>query len=336
MVSEIAPIDLYFDDSGDWQKLPTWAAYMLSVGQHLSYCDHPTGRQVTAIAVPTRAYCAAFITLGMVIGDANASKPSSAAGHFQNLLSLPIGTPVIFRQRPRKVLKGVLKGRETCSGKIYVRVQVQSLDAHTGGGLTHLIDESRALQVQPAKHSGKLPKKQSAANKRFANSLVEKLLGEADPVQLGMRSRNMCALVGKASVLEFELRHTQLAVDATGDCPAQGTFQDVLRVDRFVSSQQSFRTMLVPVGTNMSPDNIDPEIEKGVVFDGAIGFLKWGDLWPDRNHIIVLDRTEAYFDDAINAINTRFTQNRVDAEPSLPSEYAPPGGEVLSFCEAIS
>lgn len=334
-MSALAPVNLHFEDSGEWYSLPEWAEYFISVGKQLASADDSTSRIVTAIVVPTRAYCAAFVSLGMVISDAAARDPSSAAAHFEKLFDLPAGTPVIFRSTPGKVLKGVLQGPEEYNGKLHVRVQVQSRDPRAGGGLTHLIDESRALQVQPAKHSGKLPKKQGAENKRFANRFVDSLLGDADPVQLGLRSKFVCAIVGKKNALEHEIRHTPLALHSNGDCRAEGQLQDVLRVDRFVSGQQSYRSALVPVGSSPPSADVTSKVEMAVVFDGAAGILKWGSMWPERHQIIILDRTELYFDDAISAINSRFSQNRADAEPPFPVNDAPPGGEVLAFREAI-
>lgn len=334
-MSALAPVNLHFEDSGEWYSLPEWAEYFISVGKQLASADHSTSRIVTAIVVPTRAYCAAFASLGMVISDAAKRDRPSEASHFEKLFDLPAGTPVIFRPAPRKVQKGVLQGPEEYNGKLYVRVQVQSRDPRTGGGLTHLIDESRALQVQPAKHSGKLPKKQGAEHKRFANRFVDSLLGDADPIQLGLRSKLVCAIIGKKNALEHEIRQTPLAIHANGRRRAEGQLQDVLRVDRFVSGQQSYRSALVPVGSSPPSSDVASNVETAVVFDGAAGFLKWGSMWPNRHQIIILDRTELYFDDAISAINSRFSQNRADAEPPLSVSDAPPGGEVLAFREAI-
>jgi hypothetical protein len=334
-MNKVGAVKLHFEDSGEWRSLPEWAEYFISIGKHLAVAENVESRIVTAIVVPTRAYCASFVSLGMVISDAAARDNSTAAAHFEMLFDLPVGTPVILRQPRGKVLKGVLQGPDELFDKLHVRVQVQSRDSRTGGGLTHLIDESRALDVQPAKHSGKLPKKQGAANKRFANSFVDGLLGESDPVQLGLQSKLVCAIVGKKNLLEHEIRHTPLALHANGDCRAEGQLQDVLRVDGFVSGEQSCRAALVPVGSSPPSDDVTSKVEMGVVFDGAAGFLKWGTLWPDRHQVIILDRTELYFHDAITAINSRFSQNRADVESTMPASGAPPGGEVLAFREAI-
>lgn len=335
-MSALVPVNLHFEDSGEWYSLPEWAEYFISIGKSLAFADNSESRMVIAIVVPTRAYCAAFVSLGMVISDAAARDHSSAAAHFEKLFDLPVGTPVILRQPGCKVLKGVLQEPQEFHGQLCVAVQVQSRNARASGGLTHLINESKALQVQPAKHSGKLPKKLGAENKRFANSFVDSLLGEADPVQLGLRSKFVCAIVGKKNALEHEIRHTPLSLHANGVWRAEGQLQDLLRVDRFTAGEQSHRSALVTVGSSPPSGDVISKVEMGVVFDGAAGFLKWGAMWPDRHQIIILDRTQHYFDDAISAVNSRFSQNRADAEtPSPGSGVPPPGGEVLAFREAI-
>jgi len=268
----------------------------------------------------------------MVISDAASRDRTSKAAHFERLFDLPPGTPVVYRPEREKTFRGILQDPTEYDGELYVRVQVQS---GAGGGLTHLVDESRALQVQPAHHSGELPKKQGAENVRFANAFVDRLLGDVDPVQLGLRSKLVCALVGRKNTLEHEIRKTPLAVHVNGHRHADGVLQDVLRMNRFVTEKQSHRSALVPVGADSPSGEILNNVEMGVVFDGALGFLKWGNMWHSRHQVIILDRTEPYFDDAISSINARFSQNRVDGETVLPECQAPPGGEVLTFREAI-
>lgn len=326
-----SPVTLHFEDSGEWHSLPAWAEYFISVGKELATAELSDSRIVTAIVVPTRAFAAAFVSLGMVVSDAAARDHASAAAHFEKLFDLPPGTSVIYHKGPGKTLRGVLQAPEEYDGKLQIRVQVHS---KAGGGLTYLVDELHALQVQPARHSGKLPKKQGSDNSRFANQFVDGLLGEADPVQLGLKSRLCCTIVGKKNALEHEIRQTPLAIHVNGNHHAAGLLQDVLRVDRFITEQQSCRCALVPVGSDPPSIDVVENTEMGVVFDGAHGFLKWADKWTGSHQVIILDRTESYFDDAINAINARFSQNRTDGDSALPGTEAPAGGEVLSFREA--
>ena len=331
-MTAVAPVNLHFEDSGNWYSLPEWAEYFISVGRQLAETEPSSSRIVTAIVVPTRAFGAAFVSLGMVISDAAARDHASAAAHFEKLFDLPAGTSVIYRPRPGKTLRGVLQAPEEYNGKLHVKVQVHS---RAGGGLTYFVDELRAMQVQPARHSGKLPMKQGSGNKRFANQFVDGLLGEADPVQLGLKSKLCCAIVGKRNLLDHEIRKTPLAIHVNGNHHTQGLLQDVLRVDRFFTEQQSYRSALVPVGANPPTRDVVENTQMGVVFDGAHGFLKWADMWAASHQVVILDRTEPYFDDAITAIFGRFSLNRADGDSALPGTEAPAGGEVLSFREAL-
>src|SRR6516225_9787199 len=145
-----ACVNLHFEDSGNWYSLPQWAEYFISVGKQLASADQSESRVVTAIALPTRAFGAAFVSLGMVISDAAARDHASESAHFEKLFDLPVGTAVIYRPAPGRTLRGVLQPPEEYRGKLHVRVRVHS---RAGGGLTYLIDQSRALQVQPAHHS---------------------------------------------------------------------------------------------------------------------------------------------------------------------------------------
>lgn len=325
------PFKLYFEDSGEWHSLPEWAEYFIAIGKLLAATPQSESKVVTAIAAPTRAFGAAFVSLGMIISDSASRDHASEAAHFERLFDLPLGSSVIYRPKPGQTLKGVLQEPEEYGGKLWLRVQVESKE---GNGTTYFVDESKALQVQPARHSGKLPKKQAGKNARFANAFVEKLLGDADPVQLGLRSKLLCALVGRKTTLEHEIRRTPLAIHVNGKHHADGVLQDLLRVNRFVTETQSHRSVLIPVGAKPPSGEVLKNVEMGVVFDGAHGFLKWGDMWNNHHQVIILDRTETYFDDAISAINDRFSQNRVDGEIVLPECEAPPGTEVLTFREA--
>lgn len=331
-MSALLPVNLHFKDSGHWYSLPKWADYFISVGKHLAWAGQSENRTVTAIIVPTRAFGAAFVSLGMVIGDAASRDQTSAAEHFKKLIDLPRGSSVIYRPKSGKTLKGVLQEPVEKYGRLWLRVQVHS---KKGDGLTYFVDESMALLVQPARHSGKLPKKQVGENIRFANKFVDMLLGDADPVQLGLSSKFVCALVGKKTILEHEIRKTPLAIHVNGNRHVDGVMQDILRVNQFVTEKQSYRSALVPVRGGSPPVEILSTVDMGVVFDGALGFLKWGEMVYNRHQVIILDRTETYFDDAISAIRTRFSQNRVDGETVLPECEAPPGAEVLMFREAV-
>ena len=320
-------------DSGKWFSLPEWAEYFISVGRQLASAPQGDSRLVTTIIVPTRAFGAAFVSAGIVISEASSRNQESQAAHFERLFDLAPGTPVVFRPTTGKGLKGLIQKPVEFDGKLWIKVQVHS-DA--GGGKTYDVNETHALQVQPAEGEGwTLPKKQRKNGVRTADKFVDCLLGETDPVQLGLCSKIVCALVGRRNTLEHEIRKTPLSIHVNGKAYAEGQLQDVLRVNRFVTPQQSHRSALVSVGSQPPSSDIIKSVEMGVVFDGAIGFLKWGTMWRSRHQVVILDRTDPYFDDAINAVNTRFSQSGLRDGSVIPEGDAPAGSEILAFREAI-
>jgi hypothetical protein len=212
-------------------------------------------------------------------------------------------------------------------------VQVQS---DSGGKLTYLLGEPFAFKVQPVQHSGKLPKRQGTNNKRFANEFADNLLHTANHLHFNLQSKIVCAIVGQKSVLEHEILNTRLAIHVNGGPRIEGCLQDILRVDRFLTGRQSYHSALIPAGSKSVTNEIVNKVESGVIFDGAIGFLNWSAIWPRLHQVVVLDRSEPYFDEAIVSINSRFSQNRVETELTETFNDLPAGSEILAFREAKS
>lgn len=323
-------IQLHFEDEGSWYCLPEWGNYFISLGRKLAEDDGDRGRLVVALALPTRAYAAAFVSLGMIICDAANRDVESASDHFQKLLTLRAGTSVLYRKKNRP-LRGLITGIEDLNGKKYVRVQVHS---QAGGGLTYLVSQENSLTVQPAPgRSWRLPQKQDRSCPGKADAFVDTLLGGTDPVRLGLSSKLVCALVARRNTLEHEIRKAPLAIHVNDSVYATGCLQDVLRVRRFVGPQQNYRSALVTLGKRPPSGELLARVEKGIVYDGGVGFLKWGSLWEGLHQVVVLDRTEPYFQDAISAINERFARNGTQDGAVVPGGNAPAGVEILVFRE---
>jgi len=99
----VQAIQLHFEDEGSWYCLPEWADYFISVGRKLAEADRNGGRLVVALAVPTRAYAAAFVSLGMVISDAANRMPSQKRITFRSCWRLGRnGSPVSQEESPAK------------------------------------------------------------------------------------------------------------------------------------------------------------------------------------------------------------------------------------------
>ena len=186
---------------------------------------------------------------------------------------------------------------------------------------------------RPLGRPGNYPRNRVGGALGKADAFVDALLSGADPAHLGLRSKMVCALVGRRNTLEHEVRKTPLAIHVNDSQYAVGYLQDVLRVRRFVSPQQDYRSALVTLGKRPPSADTLARVEKGVVYDGAVGFLKWGSMWEGRHQVAVLDRTEPYFQDAISAINERFARHGAQDGAIDPEGDTPPGGEILVFRE---
>ena len=101
-------------------------------------------------------------------------------------------------------------------------------------------------------------------------------------------------------------------------------------------ANQDYRSALVTLGKRPPSGEVLARAEKGVVYDGAVGFLKWGSMWEGRHQVAVLDRTEPYFQDAISAINERFARHGAQDGVIVPDGDTPAGGEILVFREPVA
>lgn len=320
-----------------WVPVPNWIEHFISIGEDIALEDFKSSSRITAaIVVPSRGYCAALIGFGMVIGEAITRDSPSKEAHFKKLLELAPGSPVDYHETDKKMRNGVICRPEKINDNYFIKFQI-SEPSKKGGGIFILIGLEKAFQLHPSTHPVILPKRRIVKETIRHNEFVSKLLSGCDLSNFDIQSKFVCAIVGKKNLLEQEIVKTPFAV-AINDCFTEGILQDVLRVNNFTNGAQSHRSTLIPTGLHRQPNiNLTEKVEMGVVFDGADAFLRWGSMWPNRHRIIILDRTELCFNDAIHDINSVFSQNRIDIEHSVPfSTLAPlPGTEILAFREEI-
>lgn len=331
------PAKLCHKYSDKWSAVPKWVDHFISIGEELALEGfESSSRIIAAIVVPARAYCAAFIGFGMIVGDTIIRDRPSKEAHFNKLLGLEPGTPVVYHETDKKVRSGVICHPEKINDDYFIKFQI-SEPSKKGGGIFILIGQDKAFQLHPSTHPIVLPKRRIVREKILHNEFVSKLLPGCDLINFDIQSKFVCAIVGKKNILEQEIVNTPFAVNSK-DGFTEGILQDVLKVNNFTNGAQSHRSALIPTGLRRQPSiNMVEKVETGVVFDGADAFLRWGSMWPNRHQVIILDRTELCFNDAIHDINLSFSQNRIDIERSVPfSDLDPlPGTELLVFREEI-
>lgn len=329
---------IYEDADGGDQPLPGWLRYHSAVGAIAGRYSVNGRRLVIAAAVPTRAYCAAFNSLGVVTANASADGVFVESElHFQRLRQLPFGAAVLYRQKSKK-LKGRLEGSDTVpqkdgTEKPCVRIRVHNRGS---GGLTHLVYAENAHKVEIVGGvQGELPKKQKGRRVKSSIEFVDEFFPNESLESVALKSRVLCAIVGRANALLREMKETKLAVQSSDKQQVtRGTLQDVVRIRAFAGNEADhFLADVVPVDSKTVDLDDSPPV---VVFDGAAGFLKQRSKWPLSNLVVILDRTEPGFDDAVAAQNETYMKrrvgdNEVEGLASLPD--APPGVEIVAFEE---
>jgi hypothetical protein len=244
----------------------------------------------------------------------------------QRFRKLPRGTAVVVRDGSTRS-KGSFIGCEVRDGKEGVAINRGSykhwLPLEQCSRVEVVSDE---VQGQPVTGHGR----RIVARRGF----LEVILGRVDPLEFSVHSRLECVLLGRLNFLRSEICGFDLAVPSDADRKFEkGALQDVLKVRRFAGSLQSFRTSVLPADRPAPAWVADRETPAVAIFDGALGFLKGRDRWRRAAWVVVLDRTEARFDEAVEILNLDYTRDHVDDTAAAEVEPPPPGVEVMWYRE---
>lgn len=298
------------------EPLPMWAAAYLHLGISVASYPSTSNSLVVAAALPTRAYAAAFVAAGVVLECASQETAPDVDTHVDQLLKLrdergPI--PVCIIYGPQKKTSGLFVGLEDRPQGLYLRVEIPK-------GLPKLLPFEQGLRVQPVeqlKYAGRV-KPLAATGQAFLTGVLDAI----NPVQYLTTSRLDCLVVGVETRICEEIREAKLCFG-----PHAGCLQDVLRVRSCPPLVDSYRSEVV---SDRNPAPVLDGKPHVVVFDGAPGFLKWRRNWRGCPWVVLLDRTEVQFDDAVAQVNNSYLQ-RVGDPPDLDIAHLPSAVEVTAF-----
>ncbi len=314
---------LQFDDDGTWSALPSWGNFFVDIGFRLGLAVNAERRLVVATVVPTRAFGAAFVGLGVVLASMMEAAPQSRAEHFAAIAQLPLKTPVLYRLGSR-ILKAIIDGTVIREGRPYVRLRI-------GTRQSYLVPEQQAENVQAVE--GKpwpLQEYQRGRQVTTGAQFAEILLGRIDAAVSSLESRLDVVFLGRRSALEHEIRRSSLAVTTGNGQYMHGTLQDALRVRRFAPGAL-YRSDVLSIESRRPPKPLPHEAPIAAIFDGARSFLRWRHLWVQTHQFVMLDRVDARFDEAVATINLDYVQRRAaDGGLAVPSSL-PPGTELLVY-----
>ena len=333
-----ADIDFRYWTNGQKHPLPSWGKFYLQLGAAVAQEDNAQRGLVTALAVPTRSYAAVLVAAGAVISKAKTTDTKgqvSPAAHFEMLSSLPDGTAVVLRKGD-KAVKGIFVGTKDVKndGTAMIGVQTQS---GKGGSLTEWLPVESSLKVQVSSRTWtRLPanlEKVGDVNTSRSEFIAQVFQG-ADLWNFVTKSTLDCVILGNVGPLVQEATATKLSVGSREQEVSAGTLRDILRIRKlYGNNKEAFRSDIFPVNVRdhaMPSETISPHL---VVFDGAVSFLKWRHKWSHCNWVVILDRTEPRFTEAVQIVNEEYLSRISDCGLRLP-QPPPLSVELVAFTVA--
>jgi hypothetical protein len=320
------------NDVGQRVLLPAWGTFFIDMGRRVAQSESGQNRLVVGLAVPTRAFAAALAAFGVVLARANSSmKQVDPSTHFERLCGLPKRTPVVFREKGKQ-FKGIYEGIKKEHDKQYLQIRVESQNT---GGLTYLVLPEECHNVAEASEQiSELPDRQKGRPIIYNRKFLESLIGEEDVFKFATSSCLECTILGRISILRHEIKEINFYCGQDKGVYKAGKLQDILRVREWLSKDEAYRSEVLPVDGHNQQKTAEGLVPHVTIFDGAAGFLKWRDYWRNSHWIIVLDRTEPHFREAVELVNQDYIQNRVGEGGIQNMPPSPPGVEFVVYQEA--
>jgi hypothetical protein len=296
----------------EWCPFPEWAHCFIRLGWSLQLNAVDQQRAVIAVCVPHRGFVASFAALGAVLSEPLPEPtPEDVKRHFTLLLNLPdplqSPTALTYLHTGRKI-HGSFAGTVTRGATQFVKVCVQAKTPYKSGGLTHFVKEADAinLQIEPGIQPA-LGRHATGSALVPHSEFVNHFYGQDELHLLHVAARCRVGIIGRINALREETTQIRCAVPAK-HAMTEGVLNDILRIRKFISDTDIPRVAIYGTRRDTGPSTDDRNATRLVIFDGADSYTKWGHYFPSANMLVVLDRTEAMFQEGLSQVNTRYYQ----------------------------
>ena len=317
-----API--HYRSKEGYRPLPEWALFFLELGKTLSSLEIENHRYTVALALPTRSYATALIGAGIACARIFL-KSDDDSDHIETIYSLPEGTSLKYYDKG-KVKKALKKDVMEYNGKMLLGIQIE-------GHTTIYLKPENVNKIEIADVDYiHLPNKQNGYSVELPSKLALATL-QSRSHEFFYRSRIEGVVIGPRNILKEEAE-LELSIPQNGKQHySTGSLSDLFRVKGFVPNNVGHRFLLTPPSSN---NNIFVEMlhqvstHCPVIFDGASGFLKWKEMFVDRDWIVILDQTDSYFPNAVAQLNQDYSY-RSETQRNIQLPQVPSGIEVTFF-----
>ena len=148
-----------------------------------------------------------------------------------------------------------------------------------------------------------------------------------------LAARCHVVVIGRVNALRYETTQIQSAVAAKGQTVNEGVLNDILRIRKFISQENTARTAVYAAQRDIGPSSADLEAARLAIFDGADAYARWGSCFPRANVLVILDRTESMFQEGLAQVNTRYYVRSGEYQWQ-PGIQIPAGLDAIGFVEA--
>ncbi|MBZ0319098.1 MAG: hypothetical protein K8L91_21970 [Anaerolineae bacterium] len=317
---------IYYNDKNNFQLLPEWAYCYMDLGYKLASAVCTGYRIVVGVSAPTRAFACCLVTTGIAIAKANSASDSDDL-QIRHILSLKRGTSVHVRMDNNRKVRGVIEALKEQNG--LQQIVIRTADAETRWFPLHRY----ASRITVAEHDVNIPEKQQRGRLLDSPSdFLQGCIGAKAAQNYILDSSFEALLVGKESFIRHEACDVPFWCNSLGKSVwAKGCLQDIMRVRSFSGANKSFRTQCMSYASDAPEKRIESRDPPIVVFDGAVAFLKHAQRFTKSHQIVLLDRTERQFTDAIALMNQNYAY-RSDVDFKFPI-LIPDGIEMMIYWE---
>lgn len=315
---------IHYRGKDGYRPLPEWALFFLEFGKSIASLNIENHRYTVALALPTRSYATALIGVGIACARIFL-KSDDDSHHIETIYSLPKDTSLKYYDKG-KVKKALKKDVVEYDGKKLLGIQIED---HT----TIYLKPENINKIEIANvNYDYLPNKQNGYSIQPPSALAYAVL-QSRAHEFFYRSRIEGMVIGTRSILKEETE-LELSVEQNGIHQyGTGSLNDLFRIKDFVPNNIGHRFLIMPPSSsNNKVTEIMHQIPEHcpIIFDGASGFLKWKEMFADRNWIVILDQTDVHFSNAVAQLNQDYSY-RSETQTNVQLPQIPSGIEVMYF-----
>lgn len=297
--------------------LPNWMKYFLKLGNLIgNYCVSKKNNLKVFIILPTRSFATSLISFGiMEVMARNVEDQSELYQHIEKLKELPLDSHI--RYQPGKKSQHAKWGGVRSDGRLCIRLQTRN-SMNSSSNLKAIINPEKALDIIILKDNitdeKPLPKNPTVLinPKVTQKTFLDVVLKGVETKFYTQNITQKIVIIGNKSQIYREIQPSHFSVK-NGDIYLNGSLQELILEENLSKDRYNkYATkLLINDGEESETISRDSEDTEVVCFDSAMSFIRWRDYWYEKNWVVILDRTDTHFTEAVICANNILMENQI-------------------------